>query len=632
VNGTSHRASRVATALVVALVCVGALLAVGGSVAGAQASPTGEIHRVEHPVPGQYIVTLRDENPDTTAQRANSLAAQYHGAVSRVYEHALQGFAVRMSEQQAAELAADPQVQSVEENGVVSIDAVTTQNNPPSWGLDRIDQAALPLSNSYSYDAKGTGVRAYVIDTGVRTTHTDFGGRASSGWDFVDNDADASDCNGHGTHVAGTIAGTSYGVAKGASIVAVRVLDCGGSGSYDNVIAGVDWVTANAVRPAVANMSLGGGSSTSLDNAVRNSISAGVVYALAAGNSSADACFTSPAETREAITVGATDISDNRASWSNYGNCVDIFAPGVNIPSAWGTGDTATNTISGTSMATPHVTGAAARYLSTNPCASPSDVANALVANATPNKVVNPGAASPNILLATAFMGAAATAPCPNAPGAPALTATGAVAKVQLSWTVPSDNGSPITAYNLYRGTTAGGEGTTAFKTFSSTTTAFDDTAVSAGTTYYYKVEAVNSVGGTKSSERSATPTPSSSPTAPGAPTLGASATTGRVSLSWNVPSNGGSPITGFAIYKGTTSGGEAATPVVTVSATTTSYNDTAVTNGTRYYYQVAAINAVGRTRSNEASATPPPTTCRTNGKSGVCKKSAAAGTRVTAR
>jgi subtilisin family serine protease len=217
-------------------------------------------------------------------------------------------------------------------------------------------------------------VHAYVIDTGVRTTHTDFGGRASSGYDFVDNDSDASDCNGHGTHVAGTIGGTSYGVAKGVSLVAVRVLDCGGSGTYAGVIAGVDWVTANAVRPAVANMSLGGGKSTALNDAVRSSINAGVVYALAAGNSNADACNSSPSSTVEALTVGATDNTDTRASWSNWGSCVDLFAPGVNITSAWGTGDNATNTISATSMATPHVAGAAARYLATNPCASAADV------------------------------------------------------------------------------------------------------------------------------------------------------------------------------------------------------------------------------------------------------------------
>ena len=625
-RNTRHSAGLIAGFFVAAL-----LVAAGGSVAGAQASPTGQIHRVEHPVPGQYIVTLRDENPDTTVQEADSLSAQYHGAVSRVYQHALQGFAVRMNEQQAAALAADPAVQSVEENGVVSIDASTTQINPPSWGLDRIDQPALPLSNSYTYDANGTSVRAYVIDTGIRTTHTDLGGRATNGYDFVDNDAIAQDCNGHGTHVAGTIGGTTYGVAKGVSLIAVRVLDCGGSGTYEGVVAGIDWVTANAVRPAVANMSLGGGKSTTLDNAVRNSINAGVVYALAAGNSSADACNSSPSGTVEALTVGATDSTDTRASWSNWGSCVDIFAPGVNITSAWGTGDTATNTISGTSMATPHVTGAAARYLATNPCASPSAVASALLGNATANKVVNPGTGSPNKLLATAFIGAAASAPCPTAPGAPALTATGAVAKVQLSWTVPSNNGSPITAYRLYRATTSGGQGTTPLQTLSSSTTAFDDTAVTAGTTYYYRVEAVNSIGATKSSERSAVPTAASSPTAPGAPSLSASATSGRVSLTWTVPSNGGSAITGYAIYRGTSSGGEGTTVYASAGATATSFNDTSVVNGTRYYYQVAAINAIGQTRSNEANATPP-TTCRTTGKSTVCKKTAGAASNATAR
>jgi subtilisin family serine protease len=233
----------------------------------------------------------------------------------------------------------------------------------------------------------------------VRISHTTFGGRAANGWDFVDNDGVAQDGNGHGTHVAGTIAGSQYGVAKGAKVVGVRVLDNSGSGTTAGVVAGIDWVTANAVKPAVANMSLGGGASTSLDDAVRRSIASGVTYAIAAGNSNVDAGSSSPARVTQAITVGATERTDARASYSNFGSVLDIFAPGSGITSSWGTSDTATNTISGTSMATPHVAGVAARYLQSNPGASPAQVSSALVSAATPNKVTSPGAGSPNRLL-----------------------------------------------------------------------------------------------------------------------------------------------------------------------------------------------------------------------------------------
>jgi len=278
----------------------------------------------------------------------------------------------------------------------------TTQSNA-TWGLDRLDQRDLPLNATYSYDKTGSGVTAYIIDTGIRLSHNDFGGRATSGYDAIDGGS-ADDCNGHGTHVSGTVGGTTYGVAKGVRLVAVRVLDCGGSGSNSGVIAGVNWVTSNhaAGQPAVANMSLGGGVSTALDQAVSNSIADGVTYALAAGNSNANACNSSPARTPNAITVGATTSSDARASYSNYGTCLDVFAPGSNITSAWSTSNTATNTISGTSMASPHVAGAAAVYLEGNPGATPAQVASALSGAATTGKVTSPGSGSPNRLLYSA--------------------------------------------------------------------------------------------------------------------------------------------------------------------------------------------------------------------------------------
>ena len=384
------------------------LLAVAGTVlalatAGtAAAAPDGQILNAASPtaVKDSYIVVLAD-TPNLRERGvpaiARQLAARNAGTIKYVYQSALKGFAVTMTDSHARRLAADPAVDYVEQDQTVSIAA--TQTNPPSWGLDRIDQRNLPLDASYSYPTTASNVHAYIVDTGIRFSHSDFGGRATSGRDTVDNDNDATDCNGHGTHVSGTVGGSSYGVAKGVQLVGVRVLNCSGSGTNSGVIAGVDWVTANAIKPAVANMSLGGGTDTSLDSAVRNSIASGIPYAIAAGNSNANACNSSPARVAEAITVGATTRTDARASFSNYGTCLDVFAPGENITSAWYTSDTATNTISGTSMASPHVAGAAALYLSANPAASAQQVRDALVNASTPNKVTNPGSGSPNRLL-----------------------------------------------------------------------------------------------------------------------------------------------------------------------------------------------------------------------------------------
>ncbi|MEU9015264.1 S8 family peptidase [Streptomyces sp. NPDC048479] len=347
-------------------------------------------------VQNSWIVVLKD---------GTTHAADLGVTPNHTYRNALQGFSASMSDAKAAKLSADPRVAYVQQNATVRINE--TQTNA-TWGIDRIDQRNLPLSKTYTYNTNASNVTAYIIDTGIRTSHSEFGGRASVGTDTVGGGQNGQDCNGHGTHVAGTVGGKTYGVAKSVKLVAVRVLDCQGSGTTAGVIAGIDWVTANAKKPAVANMSLGGGADAALDNAVKKSIASGVSYSIAAGNGNflglpMNACNYSPARVPEAITVGATDNTDRRASFSNYGTCLDLFAPGVNITSSWKDSDTATNTISGTSMATPHTAGVAALYLATHATATPVQVRDALVNGATSGKVQDPRTGSPNKLLHSLF-------------------------------------------------------------------------------------------------------------------------------------------------------------------------------------------------------------------------------------
>ena len=349
-------------------------------------------------VEGSYIVMLKDDQVGAAAA-GKSLAKKYGGEVSKTYSSTINGFSAKgMSETEAKQLAADSSVAKVVQNKTFSINA--TQDNPPSWGLDRIDQTETAGDDAYNYpDHGGEGVTAYVIDTGVNIEHNDFEGRASYGFDAVNGGEDADDGNGHGTHVAGTIAGAEHGVAKKADIVAVKVLDDNGSGTTEGVIAGVDWVTENADGPSVANMSLGGGADEALDAAVQKSIEAGITYSLAAGNESADAGGGSPARVEEAITVASSTDADEQSDFSNYGSVVDIYAPGSDITAPWIGGPDETDTISGTSMAAPHVAGAAALYLADNADAAPADVEAGLVEAGTPDAISNPGPDTDNVLL-----------------------------------------------------------------------------------------------------------------------------------------------------------------------------------------------------------------------------------------
>lgn len=410
------------------LVGFASLIAAIALVLAAQAHPAaasgGEIRqeRSARAIRGEYVVVLDDaelnkRQPDTVI---NSLARGHHAKLKYRYRNAFRGFAAEMSRAQALRLSKNPAVSFVQQNQAV--EATDLQTNPP-WGLNRVDQRDLPLDSSYRYDATASNVTAYIIDSGIRTTHADFDGRAVWGINTT-GDGNDTDCYGHGTHVAGTVGGASNGIAKGVTLVAVKVLNCAGSGSFAGVAAGIDWVTGQHQpgQPAVANISLGSlGSDSATENAVRNSIADGVVYAIASGNSGSNACNFTPGRVAEAITVGATTATDGRASFSNFGSCTDLFAPGKDVTSAWNSSDTATRTLSGTSMAAPHVAGAAALLLSSTPTATPATITSQLLANATLNKVTSAGTGSPNRLL---YTGGANPPSPPSNPCSPATNGT----------------------------------------------------------------------------------------------------------------------------------------------------------------------------------------------------------------
>jgi subtilisin family serine protease len=471
---------------------------------GSASAAPGQIDTVGEPIADSYIVTLRSSVADVGAT-ARRLAADAHGRLGFTYTHALRGFSIKASRSAALALSRNPLVASVAEDA--RYHAVGTQTGGP-YGLDRIDQRNLPLNNTYTYANDGAGVHAYDLDTGIRPTHVQFEGRATIGTDTVGDGQNGNDCNGHGTHTAGTIGSEAYGVAKGVSLVAVRVLDCNGSGSTSGIAAGIDWVTAHAIKPAVANMSLGTstGKDSTIDAAVNRSINSGIVYAVAAGNGvgnglgiAQDACSLSPSNVPAALTVSATDNTDTKPSWANTGTCVDLFAPGVNTVSTGNTSDTATLTESGTSMSTPHVTGSAALYLAANPAATPAQVASALTSNATSGVVKSPGSGSPNKLLYTAFIGAG------SGGSAPVAGFTSSCSSLTCSFTDSSTGTITSRSWNF-------GDGTT------STATNPSHTYATAGT-YTVTLTVTDSAGATSSTSKSVTVSTSTDPD-PATPTL----------------------------------------------------------------------------------------------------------------
>lgn len=405
------------------------------------------------PIQGRYIVVFTADVRQP-AQEAANLLRDSKATLHHTFSHALKGFAATIPAAALQALQNNPMVDYIEQDQTVSLNQVSSPQSAATWGLDRIDQTSLPLNSSYSFNGTGAGTTAFIIDTGIRADHAEFAGRVLPGYSAVADGNGTNDCNGHGTHVSGTVGGSTWGVAKGVNLVPVRVLDCAGSGSLSGVIAGIDWAAGSGLRPAVANLSLGSAKSSTVNAAVAGAYNKGLTLVVAAGNSSANACNYSPASEPTAITVGATTSADARASYSNYGSCLDVFAPGSFITSAWHTSNTATNTISGTSMASPHVAGVAALALQANPQSSPAQIASFITGYATLNKVTSAGTGSPNRLVYSLASNAPAT---PKTVAIKSLTAasgkSGTGWRAQVTATVRDVN----TSLNVAGATVTGG-------------------------------------------------------------------------------------------------------------------------------------------------------------------------------
>ncbi|MFZ9884301.1 MAG: S8 family serine peptidase, partial [Ilumatobacteraceae bacterium] len=526
--------------------------------------------------------------PDVDVQAFVAAENALGGEVIQAFTQAISGYVALLSESQIVRLSKDPRVASIEPNQIIEIEG--DQANPPSWGLDRIDQRARPLNSLYTYNFGGAGVTAYVIDTGIRADHVEFSGRVTSGFGAIADGYGSTDCNGHGTHVAGTIGGSTTGVAKSTRLVPIRVLNCRGSGAMSNVISGINWAISDhtAGTPAVANLSLGGSFSTSLNTAIANAVADGIAVVVAAGNNNRLACSYSPASAPSAITVGATTSADARASYSNYGSCLDIFAPGSSITSAYHTSSTALRSLSGTSMAAPHVAGAAALLLEADPTMTPAAVGAKLITFATPDVVSSQGAGSVNLFLYTK---SAWLAPTPIAPSTPRdLVVVAGNASAALSWLAPTtDNGSSVTDYLIEFSSNSGSTWST-FNDGVSTSTSATVTGLTNATTYSFRVKASSSAGTSDASN-----VVSTTPGIPGEPTsLRPTALNQSVRLTWSAPAlNGGSAVTDY-IVEYTTDVNAGYTLFDDGVSTSTTATVTGLTNGTSYFFRIKAVNSIG--------------------------------------
>ncbi len=538
-------------------------------------------------IDGAYIVVLNDDVKETEVDgESDRICKQRKSKKNRSFKYALKGFSVNLSAVEIEEVRKDPRVKYIEQDQVVTTVAIQTT---PSilWGLDRLDQPTLPLSGTYTYEKTGSTVDAYIFDTGIKLDHTEFTGRLDTGYNSVNIGASRNDANGHGTHVAGTVGGKTYGVAKQIKLIPVKVLGDNGFGTNAGVIAGVDWAVGHHVvnKPAVGNMSLGGGASQASDDAVRRAINDGIVMCVAAGNSNVDAINSSPARTPEAITVGATTSADARASFSNYGSVVDIFAPGFEITSAWITSSTAINTISGTSMACPHVAGVAALYLENNLGTTTAQIETALKNNAVLGIITGlpAGSGTANRLLQSSFTPPPPpTIPVPPTQISPANAALGVLLTGSLTWNAVST----AISYEV-EVSTVQDFATTSFNRTGITPTSTPLSGLTNGTVYYWRVRSRNIAG---SSDWSATRSFTTVLIAPvlSSPANAATNVSRTPTLRWLASAGA----TTYRAQYSTTSGFTTSTTVTRDVPTGTSLVITTnLVRNTRYFWRVQAVN-----------------------------------------